>query len=122
MWFGNAEDVLVPMAMRPVQFQEIWSRSRAVSGERGLALAVVQEALDDLARYRFARRRRPQRLYAEAYAWVASDDRSWPYSFVNLCEVLGLAVEPIRRRVLTPPLSRASAPAAVGPAPWGKAA
>jgi len=102
MWFGFSDEILVPMAIPPIQFQDIWSRSKVISPERGLALAVVQEALNDLASHRFAKGRRGQRLYWQAYGWVAADDREWPFSFVNLCETLGLAVEPIRRRVLDP--------------------
>ena len=102
MWYGISEDVLVPSTLRPVQFHDIWSRSQAISPEQSLALAVLREALDDLMRYRFARRRRGQRLYWEAYDWIASDDREWPYSFVNLCEAAGIPVELTRQQVLTP--------------------
>jgi len=100
MWFGVSDEVLVAAVVRPVQFQDIWSRSGVVSPERGLAMAVVQEALNDLAKYRYSKRRRGQRLYWEAYAWVADDDREWPYSFVNLCEAVGLSVESIRGQIL----------------------
>jgi hypothetical protein len=102
IWFGVGDDGLIPPVVRPVQFQDIWSRSGAISPERSLALAVIEEALNDLARYRFAGGRRGQRLYWEAHAWIASDERAWPFSFVNLCEAAGLAVEPIRRRVFDP--------------------
>ena len=36
----------------------------------------------------------------EAYKWVASGDRSWPYSFVNLCEALKLSPEYLRAGML----------------------
>lgn len=105
---GVSEDLLVPTTVLPVQFLDLWSRSGGVAPARRLAVAVLREALNDLTRYRFARRRRPQRLYSEAYAWVASDDRAWPFSFVNLCEVAGLSVEAIRRRALDPTPPRRS--------------
>ncbi len=31
-----------------------------------------------------------------AAEWVRSDDRHWPFSFVNLCETLGLDPERLR--------------------------
>jgi len=102
MWFGVPDHVLVSASMRPVQFQDIWSRSGAVSPERALALSVVQEALNDLIKYRYSKRRRGQRLYWEAYAWVSGNDREWPYSFVNICESVGLPVEAIREQLLDP--------------------
>jgi hypothetical protein len=65
-----------------------------------LGLAVLEQAFADLEKYRFATRRRQQRFYMEAYKWVASDDREWPYSFVNLCEVLGPSPESVREQLL----------------------
>ena len=126
MWFGVADGGLESTAIRPVQFQDIWSRSGSVSPERALALAVVQEALNDLARHRFAKGRRRQRLYWQAYAWIAADDRTWPYSFVNICEAVGLPVEQIRQQLLDArPPNRAAegiGPEAALEATLGKAA
>lgn len=100
MWSGVSDDILVPEAALPAQFHDIWHKSRAVTPERALALAVLWEAVLDLDKYRFAQRRRQQRLYWEAYEWVTSDDRSWPYSFANLCDTVGLTVEPVRKQLL----------------------
>src|SRR5262249_13447915 len=68
----------------PVQFHDIWHRTRYISPERALVLAMVWQTVIDLQKYRFASRRRQQRLYMEAYRWVASDDRQWPYAFCNV--------------------------------------
>ena len=100
MWSGVSDDILVPEAALPAQFHDIWHKSRAITPERALALAVVWEAVLDLDKHRFAKRRRQQRLYWEAYEWITSDDRSWPYSFANLCDMVGLTVEPVRKQLL----------------------
>jgi hypothetical protein len=100
MWSGVSDDILVPDSALPTQFDDIWHKTRAITSERALALAVMWEAVLDLAKFRFATRRRQQRLYWEAYQWVTTNDRSWPYSFVNLCEALGLTVEPVRHQLL----------------------
>jgi len=101
MWSGVLpEELLIPEPALPVQFKEIWYRSRAISAERALILAVLWQAADDLQKHRFARRRQQQRLYMEAYEWVASNDRQWPYSFVNLCELLQLSPEALREGLL----------------------
>ena len=66
-----------------------------------------------------------QRLYWQAYAWVADDDRQWPFSFVNLCETLGLDIEAIRRQsfdLATPPGQSAPTVVAARGTPLGKAA
>jgi hypothetical protein len=39
-------------------------------------------------------------LYREAYQWVVSDDRSWPYSFLNICDLLGLCAGALRAELL----------------------
>ena len=100
MWFYIAEDLLTPEPALPAQVHDIWHHTCAITPERELALAVFWQAVIDLSKYRFARRRREQRLFIEAYEWVVSDDRSWPYSFVNLCEAFSLAPAAVRCRVL----------------------
>ena len=116
MWSGVSDDILIPEAALPTQFEEIWHKTRAITPERALALAVMWEAVLDLDRYRFAQRRRQQRLYWEAYEWVTSDSRDWPFSFVNLCDAIGLAAEPVRARLLGEMLPGRGAGAAVSPA------
>jgi hypothetical protein len=100
MWSGVSDDILIPEAALPTQFGDIWHKTRAITPERALALAVVWEAVLDLGKYRFAKRRRQQRLYWEAYEWVTADDRAWPFSFVNLCDILGLTPDPVRKQLL----------------------
>jgi len=39
---------------------------------------------------------RTRRLYAETEQWFASTDTSWPFSFVRICQVLGLDPEHVR--------------------------
>jgi len=100
MWSGVSDDILVPEAALPAQFDDIWHKTRAITPERALALAVLWEAVLDLGKYRFAPRRRQQRLYWEAYEWVTADDHSWPFSFLNLCDTIGLTPGPVRQRLL----------------------
>ena len=107
MWSGVPEGLLANEPALPVRFHGLWHHTCAITPERELTLAVLWQAVIDLAKYRFARRHREQRLYIDAYEWVFSDDRSWPYSFVNLCDVLGLAATALRAELLTVPAKRA---------------
>jgi hypothetical protein len=70
------------------------------SGPIGLMLAVLEEAARCIERSR--RRRHPgvRKLAAEAEAWVRWDGREWPFAFANICDVLGLAVNAARQRLL----------------------
>ena len=95
------EEVLAPEPALPSQFHDVWYRTRYVPADRALILAVMWQAVADLQKFRFARRRRQQRMYMEAYRWVASDDREWPFSFANLCDALNLSVESLRVELLS---------------------
>lgn len=95
-WAGVGEAGFSNDFALPVQFTRLWYCSRAIRPERALAMAVLRQAILDLGKYRFARPREQQRLYWEAWEWVASDDRSWPFSFLTLCDHLGIEAEPAR--------------------------
>jgi hypothetical protein len=71
-------------------------QSGEVCPERRLAAAVFSQAADDLRKFRHARRGAGHLLYADARNWIAANDRLWPYSFLNLCDVLHLAADVVR--------------------------
>jgi hypothetical protein len=68
--------------------------------EVALAKGVLVQARQDLRRFRAAKNGLEREIYADAYSWVASDDLWWPYSFFNVCEVLGLSPEVLRAELL----------------------
>jgi len=74
--------------------------SSKVCPERKLAVAVFSQAANDLWKFRHARRGAGYSLYADARNWITSNDRKWPYSFLNLCDVLNLAADAIRAELL----------------------
>ena len=76
------------------------SGSNKVCPERKLAVAVFSQAANDLQKFRYARRGAGYSLYADARKWIASNDRLWPYSFLNLCDALHLAADVIRAELL----------------------
>ena len=75
-------------------------QSGKVCPERKLAVAVFSQAANDLWKFRHARRGAGYSLYADARNWIASNDRLWPYSFLNLCDVLHLTADVIRAELL----------------------
>jgi hypothetical protein len=75
-------------------------RSSEVCPERRLAAAVFSQAADDLQKFRNARCAAGNSLYADARKWITSNDRLWPFSFLNLCEALHLAADVIRAELL----------------------
>jgi hypothetical protein len=71
-----------------------------VCPERKLAAAVVRRAKNDMKRFRSQRRETGRSLYVDARNWIVSNDRSWPYSFLNLCDALHLQADLIRAELL----------------------
>jgi hypothetical protein len=80
--------------------QTLVRRSSEVCPERQLAAAVFYQAADDLEKFRYERRETARSVYVDARNWIASNDRSWPYSFLNLCDVLHLAADDVRVELL----------------------
>lgn len=68
----------------------------SLSPEQRLMAAVLEDALAIRRRGPRATGRRARPLYAEVRRWFASDDVTWPFSFVNVCQGLGLEPTVVR--------------------------
>ena len=71
------------------------------TSQKDLAAGVLKQAAQDLRRFHGATSAIERELYLDAYRWVISDDSSWPFSFLNVCQLLNLAPEILRRELLT---------------------
>ena len=67
--------------------------------EKRLMFAVLREALGVFLKYAAAEHGRGRRLFLEAEHWFAANDTTWPCSFVNVCETLGLDPACVRKRL-----------------------
>jgi hypothetical protein len=70
------------------------------TSRRDLAVGILEQATLDLRRFHGAMSGLEREIYLDAYRWVASDDCSWPFSFLNVCELLDLTPETVREEVL----------------------
>lgn len=68
--------------------------------EQNLAAAVFGEVLEDLGRGP-GTSRESRGLYESTREWVRSDDASWPYSFVPLCDLFKLDIDATREALLS---------------------
>jgi len=68
--------------------------------ERRLMVAVLADALRTSQKYAGRHGRCDQPMVAEVEGWFASDDTSWLFSFVSVCERLGLDPGYLRSRLL----------------------
>ena len=82
------------------QFEDFTAEFHTVTPEKGLAKGVLRQAAKDLRLFHAMQDPVSQALYMDAYSWVLSDDISWPYSFVNLCQLLGISIEFTRSDLL----------------------
>src|SRR5262249_17314849 len=73
---------------------------RANCVEKILAASILCQAVEDLQKFHCAHHKVGQMLYQEVSHWITSDDRSSPYSFLNLCEALDLAPDRLRGELL----------------------
>jgi len=97
----NVQELFETEIVPAEQLASIWNGSRPTNGENGLALAILQQAIDDLRNHRRASNPERRRIYAKACHWVTSDDRSWLYSFASICELLDVAPEVMRSKLLS---------------------
>jgi hypothetical protein len=70
------------------------------TSRRDLAAEILQQATLDLRRFHGTTSGLEREFFLDAYRWVISDDCSWPFSFLNVCQLLNLAPETVREEVL----------------------
>lgn len=68
--------------------------------DRRLLCAILVDAIVRFRRLVTAPHAAARRERSEIERWMRSDDRTWPCSFLNVCDTLDLAHEPLRRAVL----------------------
>jgi hypothetical protein len=81
-------DVLLPDQLR---------RRAELDPERRLMVAVLEQGVNDYLRHAGAREPRELELWHEIEAWVEDRDASWLFSFENICHVLDLDPDYLRR-------------------------
>jgi hypothetical protein len=60
-------------------------------------LAVLEDAIDCYQKFAHARDPRGTQMFEEAREWVLSTDRSWLFSFENICDTLEINAGYVRR-------------------------
>ena len=70
------------------------------TSQKDLAAGILKQAAQDLRRFHGATSKVERELYLDAYRWAISDDCSWPFSFLNVCELLSLPPDVARGELL----------------------
>jgi len=70
------------------------------TSQKELADGILKQAALDLRRFNGATSALEREFYLDAHQWITSDDCSWPFSFLNVCQTLNLAPGTVRGDVL----------------------
>ena len=70
------------------------------TSQKDLAAGILKQAAQDLRRFHGAISKIEKELYFDAYSWLTSDDCAWPFSFLNVCQLLQLAPDAVRGELL----------------------
>jgi hypothetical protein len=92
--------LLQPDSLLPSQYSAIMKRKSAHEPERRLVVAVLEDAVDCFQKHVRARDPKARQLFMDAEEWICSEDRSWPFSFENVCDLLQIHPEYLRRGLL----------------------
>lgn len=92
--------IFQPDILIDAQFQLTQRRRFHLEPERVLMLAVLQDAVFCFQDHAVAKCKRKQSLYRDAEEWISSTDRSYPFSFENVCEALGFEPDYLREGLM----------------------
>src|SRR5262245_39006538 len=87
-----------PHAIMPTQFFAPRERSRWC-GEQRLMAAVLEDAIAVYSKPEVPKASRARQVLRETERWLRSNDRTWMFSFLRVCEVLSLEPSAIRRKL-----------------------
>jgi len=85
------------MTILPAQFDHPAASPAHGRPEAALMRAVLEDAVQCVREGWHTADRSKQQLAREALGWLFSEDEEWPFSFVNICTMLGLDPEYLRR-------------------------
>jgi hypothetical protein len=86
-----------PDSLLPVQYFENFRRKMHTEPEKRLLLAVLEDALACYQKHFSSRGGRGMRLFRETEEWIFREDSTRPFSFTNICEVVGFDPQYIRQ-------------------------
>ncbi len=86
-----------PDTLLPAQYLEPFRRKAPLEPEARLMLGVLEDAVACFQKYIFARDGKEKVMLREAEEWIMEEGSDWPFSFENICEVLGFDPRYVRQ-------------------------
>ena len=82
------------------QYLDTVRRSEHLEPEKALLVAILEDAIHTYRKYRMARERAGKERFREAEEWIMGGGNDWIFSFNNVCELLDLNPDYVRRGVV----------------------
>lgn len=86
-----------PDTLLPIQYFEAMRRKHLLEGEKRLVLSVLEDAIECFMKCIDSSTNKGQRLFRDAEEWITLEDKKWVFSFDNVCEMLDVNPEYMRR-------------------------
>src|SRR5712692_6076902 len=86
-----------PDTLLPIQYFEAMRRKHLLEGEKRLILSVLEDAIECFMKCIDSPTNKGQKLFRDAEEWINLQDRHWVFSFDNVCEMLDIHPEYMRR-------------------------
>lgn len=82
------------------RYFDTFRRSEHLEPEKALIMAILEDAIHLFQKYRRARDRAGRERFREVNDWFMHDGDHWLFSFENICELLALDPQYVRRGLL----------------------
>jgi hypothetical protein len=86
-----------PDTLLPIQYFEAMRRKHLLEGEKRLVLSVLEDAVECYMKCLTSTTSKGQKLFRDAEEWINLEDKRWVFSFDNVCEMLDINPEYLRR-------------------------
>ena len=79
------------------QYLDTFRRSEHLEPEKSLLTAILEDAVQEYRKYSRAHDADGKKRFREAEEWIMRGGNDWIFSFDNVCDLLGLDPEYVRR-------------------------
>jgi hypothetical protein len=86
-----------PDTLLPIQYFEAMRKKHLLEGEKRLILSVLEDAVECFMKCIDSPTSKGQRLFRDADEWINLEDKHWVFSFDNVCEMLDINPDYMRR-------------------------
>jgi transposase-like protein len=86
-----------PDTLLPIQYFEAMRKKHLLEGEKRLILSVLEDAVECFMKCIDSPTSKGQRLFRDADEWINLEDKRWVFSFDNVCDMLDINPEYMRR-------------------------